>query len=166
MPRASIDCINLYYEKNGHGQPLLFIQGLGSSTQDWASQVGTFSAKYQMAMCAMGEALAPNLFPSPDQEALRRDFVEHWAENDPRAYIDSTLSMLNWNVTGQIGAIHCPTLILSADQDYTPIAVKEAYARLMPDSQVVVIPNTHHAVPMEAPALFNAALMEFLSKHA
>lgn len=261
MPRTSIDCTNLYYEKTGQGQPLLFIHGLGSSTQDWAAQVDAFSTKYQavtfdlrghgqsdkpagpysialfasdtaallsklgiesahvvgislggavafqlaidspslvttltivnsapamaesaeqakaeidrrvnivqqMGMRAMGEALAPNLFPGPDHEALRRIFVERWAENDPRAYIDSTLSMLDWNVTGQISSIHCPTLILSADQDYTPIAVKEAYARLMPDSKVVVIPNTHHAIPMEAPALFNAALMEFLSKHA
>jgi pimeloyl-ACP methyl ester carboxylesterase len=48
MPRASINNINLYYEENGQGQPLLFIHGLGSSTQDWESQVAKFSKNYKV----------------------------------------------------------------------------------------------------------------------
>ncbi|HUH98484.1 MAG TPA: alpha/beta hydrolase [Anaerolineales bacterium] len=120
----------------------------------------------QTGMRAMGEALAPNLFPKAEHEALRRAFIESWAQNDPRAYIDSTLSMLGWDVTGQVNTIRCPTLILASDQDYTPPASKEAYARLMPEAQLVVISDAHHAVPMEAPDKFNAALKEFLSKHS
>jgi pimeloyl-ACP methyl ester carboxylesterase len=119
----------------------------------------------QMGMRAMGEALVPNLFPKPEQESLRRSFVERWAANDPGAYVESTRSMLGWDVTDKIDSIQCPALILASDQDYTPVAAKEAYIKLMPDAQLVVIPDAHHAVPIEAPEKFNAALMQFLSKH-
>ncbi len=117
----------------------------------------------QYGMRAMGQALAPNLFPTPEQAALREAFVEHWAENDPNAYIEATRSMLGWNVTDQLGAIHCPTLIIAADQDYTPVALKEAYAKLLPNAQLSVITNAHHAVPIERPQEFNAVLARFLA---
>ena len=261
MPRASVNSINLNYEKRGRGQSVLFIHGLGSSTQDWESQIAEFSKNYQvvafdlrghgrsdkpagpysmalfasdtaglltalgiesahvvgislggavafqlaigtpalvktltivnsgpslggtpeqaraeierrvgivrqMGMRAMGEALVPNLFPKPEHEALRQNFVESWAKNDPSAYIESTLSMLGWDVTNNLGSIHCPTLILASDQDYSPVAAKEAYVKLMPRAQLEVIPDAHHAVPMEAPEKFNSALGQFLLKYS
>ena len=119
----------------------------------------------KMGMRAMGEALAPNLFPNPEQAALRHTFVERWAENDPQAYIDATRSMLGWTVLDKISSIQCPSLILASDQDYTPVAVKEAYVKLMPHAELVVLPEAHHAVPVEAPAKFNAALEAFLKQH-
>lgn len=119
----------------------------------------------QMGMRAMGEGLGKNLFPKPEQAALRERFIESWAGNDPRAYIEATRSMLDWDVTGQLGLIHCPTLVIAADQDYTPVAVKQAYIKLMPHAQLAVIPDSHHATPIERPAEFNAVLAEFLAKH-
>src|SRR5689334_13010905 len=35
----------------------------------------------QMGMRAMGQALAPNLFPAAEHAALRETFIERWAEN-------------------------------------------------------------------------------------
>ena len=68
----------------------------------------------QMGLRAMGQALAPNLFPKPAQAALREIFVERWAENDPQAYIEATRSMLGWDVTARLGAITCPVTTLAA----------------------------------------------------
>ncbi len=119
----------------------------------------------QVGMRAMGEALSPNLFPKPEHAALRATFVARWAENDPRAYIEATRSMLGWNVVDQLGAIACPTLILAADQDYSPVAAKEAYVKLIPHARLVVIPEAHHATPIEQPEKFNAALTDFLTQH-
>ena len=261
MPHISLGTINLYYETTGQGQPLVFINGLGSSTRDWDRQVAEFSKAYQvitydlrghgqsdkpagpyslpmfaadtagllkalgvtsahivglslgggvafqlaldyvqlvktmtivnsapamvgitpdaqkeverrvaivrqMGMRAMGEALAPNLFPKPEHAALRQTFVERWAENDPQAYIEATLSMVGWNVTDRLGSIRCPTLVIAADQDYTPVATKEAYVKLLPDAQLVVIADAHHATPVERPQEFNAALAQFLARHS
>src|SRR3972149_3703937 len=41
-----------------------------------------------LGMRKMGEVLSKRLFIKPEQEALRRTFVERWAENDQRAYLD------------------------------------------------------------------------------
>jgi pimeloyl-ACP methyl ester carboxylesterase len=38
----------IYYEVEGEGQPLMFIHGLGSSTQDWEFQVPKFSRTYKV----------------------------------------------------------------------------------------------------------------------
>jgi len=118
----------------------------------------------QFGMRAMGQALAPNLFPAPEQAALRDTFIERWAGNDPAAYIEATRSMLGWDVTGQLGAIRCPTLILAADQDYTPVALKEVYVKLLPQARLAVIANAHHAVPLERPQEFNTVLAAFLDR--
>lgn len=261
MPQISLDNVNLYYETTGQGQPLVFINGLGSSTRDWDRQVAEFSRTYQvitydlrghgrsdkpagpysipqfaadsagllnalgvasahivglslgggvafqlaldyvqlvktmtivnsapamvgitpdaqkeverrvaivrqMGMRAMGEALAPNLFPKVEHAALRQTFVEQWAKNDPQAYIEATLSMVGWNVTDRLGSIRCPALVIAADQDYTPVAIKEAYVKLLPDAQLVVIADAHHATPVERPQEFNAALAQFLARHS
>jgi pimeloyl-ACP methyl ester carboxylesterase len=120
----------------------------------------------QLGMRAMGEALSSNLYPKPEQAALRETFIERWAQNDPQAYIEATRSMLGWNVEDQLGEIQCPTLILTADQDYSPVALKESYAKSIPNAQLVVIPDSHHATPIEQPEKFNAALAEFLSRYS
>lgn len=119
----------------------------------------------QLGMRAMGEALSPALFPKPEHAALRQSFVERWAENDPEAYIAATRSMLGWNVVERLGELRCPVLVVSADQDYSPVAAKEAYVKLIPDARLVVIPDAHHGTPMERPEAFNAVLGEFLAAH-
>jgi 3-oxoadipate enol-lactonase len=58
-----------------------------------------------------------------------------------------------------------PTLILAADQDYTPVAFKQAYTAQLPNAELVVIPDSRHALPMEKPEAFNRALAEFLAKY-
>ncbi len=251
--------IDLYYEVTGEGQPLVFVHGLGSSTQDWEHQVPVFAKSYQvitfdlrghgrsakpagpydvpmfahdlaglllgldipaahvvgislgggvafefaidypvqtktltivnssptlgpveqvqpeierrvgivqqLGMGAMGQALATGLFPKPEQAPLRDTFVGRWAQNDPNAYIAATRSMLGWNVMNRLGEIKCPALIISADQDYSPVAVKEMYVKLMSNAKLAVIPDTHHAVPIEKPDEFNRVLQEFLAQH-
>ena len=118
----------------------------------------------QQGMRAMGQVLSQRLFPKPEHASLRATFVERWAENDPRAYMDATRALDGWDVTDKLGSIRTPTLVISADQDYTPVAVKETYVKLMPNARLVVIPDAHHATPMEQPLKFNAALTEFRSK--
>lgn len=260
MSRLRTNDIELFYEVQGEGEPLVLLHGLGSSTWDWEPQVPEFSKNYrvvsldlrghgrsdkplgpytipmfaadtagllnvlgiesahivglslggavafqlaldapalvktlvivnsgpsmagpggdiqkevdsrvaivdQLGMRGMGQALAPRLFPKPEHASQRENLIERWAENDPRAYIDALKSMVGWDVVKQIGSIQCPTLVIASDQDYTPVALKEAYAKLMPNAQVVVIPDAHHAVTLERPQAFNAVLAQFLAEH-
>ena len=117
-----------------------------------------------LGMRKMGEVLSQRLFPEPGQEGLREMLVERWAENDKRAYREALRALVGWSVADQIGHIGCPTLVVSADQDNTPVAAREAYVGQIPSARLVVIENAHHAVTVERPEEFNAVLDEFLSE--
>lgn len=115
----------------------------------------------------MAGALAKRLFPSPGQEELQRIFVERVSANDKACYLASLKAIFGgWDLSARLPDIRCPTLVLAADQDYTPVALKEAYAARMPNARLVVIPDSHHAVFMEKPREFNAALEAFLAAGA
>jgi len=117
-------------------------------------------------MRGIGEAIAPVLFIKPEQEELRNKFVERWAENNPEAYISALKSIKAWSVSDdQLHTIKCPTLILASDQDYSPVSVKKELVKKIQNSHLVIINDARHALPIEKPEEFNAAVMEFLLKY-
>jgi len=118
-----------------------------------------------LGMRKMGKVLSKRLFPKPEQAGLRQRFVDRWAENDPRAYLDALQALIGWTVVDRLDAIRCPTLVIASDQDYTPLAVKAAYAAKMPQAELSIIRDSRHMLPVERPDAFNQVLMGFLSKH-
>ncbi len=115
----------------------------------------------------MAVAIAKRLFPAPDHEALRQSFVDSVASNDKRCYLASLRAIFaGWSVADRLGQITCPVLAVAADQDYTPVALKQAYVDRLPNARLDVIPDSRHAVPMEKPGEFNALLSQFLSSPA
>ena len=118
-----------------------------------------------LGMRKMGEVLSKRLFIKPEQEGIRQVFADRWAKNDQRAYLNSMRALVGWSVSARIGSISCPTLIISADQDYSPISVKEAYTAQIPGAQLAVIPDSRHATPVEHPQEFNQVLQNFLAEH-
>lgn len=259
MPDIQLQDVTLRYEVAGEGQPLLFLNGLGMSLEDWDSQAAFFSKEYhvirfdyrgqgesdkppgpysiplfcedaanllhrlnagpanlvglsmggmvafQMAvshpgllrsmvivnsgpelvlrnrrqkfeflkrrlivrmlgMRTMAKILAGSLFPEKGQEKLRDEITNRWARNDKDAYIQSFMALMNWSVSERLGEIRRPTLIVSADRDYTPVSFKKAYADRMPDAELVVISNSRHATPMDQPEKFNNIVADFLKR--
>ncbi|HEU0297428.1 MAG TPA: alpha/beta hydrolase [Anaerolineales bacterium] len=118
-----------------------------------------------LGMRRMGEVLGRRLFPKPEQTDLRTMFAERWAENDPRAYRDALQALIGWSVADQLSDINCPTLVIAADTDYTPVSLKEAFVAKMPHAKLAVIRDARHAVPVERPEQFNEVLSEFLLQH-
>jgi len=116
-----------------------------------------------LGLARMAEMIAKRLFPKPEQLALRRAFVLRLAANDKHCYLASLRAIFaGWSVADRLPQIRCPVLVLCSDQDYTPVALKEAYAARLPAASVVVIPDSRHALPMERPREFNDALARFL----
>lgn len=111
----------------------------------------------------MGERLGRRLLPRPEHARLRAVFVERFAKNDPRAYLNSLKALIGWSVTDRLGSIRCPVLVVASEHDYSPVAAKEKYVRQIPDSRLAVMPAAHHAVPVEQPEEFNAVLAGFLA---
>lgn len=115
-----------------------------------------------LGMRKVGEVLSDRLFPKPEHAELREIFVERWAENDSRAYGDAMRAIVGWSVVDKLENIHCPTLILASDEDYTPVAEKRAYVAKLTRGKLVIIQDARHALPAERPLEFNAALNTFL----
>jgi 3-oxoadipate enol-lactonase len=115
-------------------------------------------------MRKMGQVLATRLLPKPEHAAARAQFVERWAANDPRAYLSALRGLINWSVMDALPAIDRPVLVLTGDQDYTPIAIKQAYTAMMKHAELIVIDDARHFTPIERPEPFNAALLSFLTR--
>ena len=260
MPTYKFDDVEIYYQIQGEGPPLLLIHGLGSSSRDWEFQIEDFVEDYQvitfdvrghgrsskpaspysiplfaedtaklikelglapvhvagismggmiafqlaidhpelvkslviansdpdysikdfkqrlqvwqriwivrlLGMRKMGEVLSGRLFPKEEQLELRELFIERWAENDPRAYQSSFKAIVGWSAADQLQQIKAPTLVIASDQDYTPVSVKEACVKKIPNAKLAVIEDARHAVPVEKPEAFNALLAEFLTEN-
>jgi 3-oxoadipate enol-lactonase len=132
----------------------------------WREKLGIVQRRVivrMMGMRKMGEVLAQRLLPSPEHGDLRETFAERWARNDKGAYLRALSALVGWSVTTRLPSIACPVLVVTADQDYTPVAWKQWYADLIPNSSLVVIPDSRHMLPVERPVPFNEAILRFLS---
>lgn len=118
-----------------------------------------------LGMESIGRMIGKLLFPYPGQEALREQVVERWRLNDKHAYLASLDAIIGWGVRDRLATIRCPVLVISADQDYTPVAQKQAYVAELPNARLVVIADSHHATPIDQPERFNECLLEFLDSH-
>lgn len=115
-----------------------------------------------LSMRRIGKIIAGRIFIKPEQEELRQMLIERWAENHKPSYIATTLGIVGWSIEDKAGDIVCPTLIIAADEDYTPVSYKERYTAKFKDAELVVIEDSRHATPVEKPEEFNRALMGFL----
>ncbi len=123
-----------------------------------------FAVVRLLGMKALARMVANPVFPKPEQEELRRKFIDSIGANHPRAYLDALRAINGWTVLDRIGGISCPVLIAASDQDYTPVAWKRAYAAMIPGAQVAVIRDSRHVAPLDQPAEFNRVVMEFLER--
>jgi pimeloyl-ACP methyl ester carboxylesterase len=105
-----------------------------------------------LGMRKMGQVLASKLLPKPEHAADRATFIQRWAQNEPNAYLRSLRALIGWSVTERLPAIACPTLIVSADQDYSPVAYKEYYTKLIPGAKLAVVADSRHMLPVQAEA--------------
>lgn len=115
-----------------------------------------------LSLDTIAKALGKLLFPKPEQAELRRKVEERWPRNDKRAYLASLDAIIGWGVRERLSRITCPTLVISADRDYTPVAQKQAYVDEMHDARLLVIADSRHATPLDQPAHFNRSLLAFL----
>lgn len=139
--------------------PSMVVSGFADRWQLWRRS----AIVELMGVRRMGEYLAPRLFPKPEQAELRQEMVQRWAQNDKRAYMAAMRSFVGWDVTDQLAGISCPALVISADEDYWPVADKEAYAAQMPQARLLVIADSRHATPVDQPEIFNTAVLNFLT---
>jgi pimeloyl-ACP methyl ester carboxylesterase len=111
-----------------------------------------------------GERIARANFPRPEQHAEREALAKRIASNDLAAYRASTNAIIGWSVEDRICSIACPVLIVSGDQDYTPVSYKRAYAAKIPGARVAVVERSRHVTPIDQTEAFNRILVDFLDE--
>lgn len=136
------------------------------SPGDWLEIAKRWTLARVLSLETIAKALAKLLFPKPEQAELRRKVEERWPQNDKHAYLASLDAIIGWGVRERLQRITCPTLVISADRDYTPVERKREYVAEMPNARLLVIKNSRHATPLDQPERFNSALLAFLGETA
>ncbi|WP_165670860.1 alpha/beta fold hydrolase [Metapseudomonas otitidis] len=134
------------------------------SPRDYVEVAKRWTLSRLLGLDTIAKALGRLLFPLPEQAELRAKVEERWPRNDKRAYLAALDAIIGWGVRERLARITCPTLVVTADRDYTPVAQKEAYVRELPDARLVVIEQSRHATPLDQPQRFNTTLLDFLNQ--
>jgi pimeloyl-ACP methyl ester carboxylesterase len=93
---------------------------------------------------------------------MREEFLDSMAQVDKPSYLHLLRAISRFDLGERIGSCEVPTLVLCGDQDYTPVAFKQAWAAQMPNASVCVIPHSRHATPLDQPELCNQEIRRFL----
>ncbi len=109
--------------------------------------------------------VAKRLFPEPHQRHLRKRMLQRHGQNEKNAYLSALHALKGWSVAEWIAGIHVPTLVVAAEDDYTPVAEKRIFVEQMPNAMLEVIPNSRHATHFDQSEVFNRLVVEFLLQH-
>jgi pimeloyl-ACP methyl ester carboxylesterase len=116
-------------------------------------------------MRAMSHHVVNKLFPKPEQSELRARLIARASSNDRDAYVAAVHALKGWSVERRLSEIGIPTLVISAEFDYTPVAEKEHYVARMPDARLVVIADSRHASHWDQWQMFNELVLHFVRQH-
>nr|WP_298140978.1 alpha/beta hydrolase [uncultured Pseudomonas sp.] len=131
---------------------------------DYLEIVKRWTLSRLFSLDTIAKGLGRLLFPKPEQVELRRKIEERWPLNDKRAYLASLDAIIGWGVRERLARITCPTLVITGDHDYTPVAQKEAYVKELPNARLLVIEDSRHGTPMDQSECFNSSLLAFLAE--
>jgi 3-oxoadipate enol-lactonase len=107
--------------------------------------------------------IANRLFPHPDQAPKRQRVIDVVGANPKPAYLASIRALIGWCALERLSALRCPTLLIAAEFDYTPLAGKRIEAQHFPQVEFVVIYGSRHGTPFDSTERFNACVLEFLA---
>lgn len=121
----------------------------------------TLSLKFS-GMEPLAKKVARGMFPEENQKELRESFYKRAIANDVNAYYHSFRSLMRWGIGDEIRNIKIPVLVIASDMDYTPVSLKESYAKKMLNATVAVIKNSRHGVTMDQPEDLNRTVLKFI----
>ena len=102
------------------------------------------------------------MFATEGHDNLVEALAAQIASNPKKIYLRNLKSLFGWGVLSQLAAIDTPTLMLTGDQDYSPVAIKQAIVDAMQNAKLVVVENSGHGTPIEKPNETNQAIDEFV----
>jgi pimeloyl-ACP methyl ester carboxylesterase len=116
-------------------------------------------------MRAWSHHVVKRLFPKPEQSELRARLVARSSSNDRDAYVAAVHALKGWTVERRLGEIRIPTLVISAEFDYTPVSEKQEYVARMRNAKLQVIKDSRHSSHWDQWETFNRVVLDFLREH-
>ncbi len=112
---------------------------------------------YRRHFCRL-ETWPEELVYSSDQ--LNKDLYRYmWGD----AEFEATGTLLDYDITGRLPQIQCPTLVMCGELDEAAPASMKRFAALIPGAQVQVFANASHNAHLEAEAEYVASVRSFLA---
>jgi pimeloyl-ACP methyl ester carboxylesterase len=130
----------------------------------------------RLGQSILADAMLPRLLAAPRREADAAAVARHaenqaWLrgmiERQTVPTIQAALAALGDrpDMLAAMQQVAAPTLlVVGAEDQITPPACLELAEREMPDAKLLIVPGAGHLVPLEAPDVFNRALLEFLAE--
>jgi 3-oxoadipate enol-lactonase len=107
--------------------------------------------------------VARDLFPKPEQAALRDEVLSRVGVNDAASYRYLVDSIRRFDSRAQLDRITAPTLIITGDRDaVVPRGCQQQLARGIRNARWQLVPDSGHATPVDRPEEFNRVVLEFL----
>lgn len=137
---------------------------------DLAGKVG------RLGQSILADAMIPRLLAVPRSDAAaavvarhaeNRTLLQSLIERQPVATIQAALAALGDrpDMTEAMRHVSVPTLlVVGAEDQITPPACLEAAEAIIPRAKLLIVPAAGHLVPLEAPEVFNHAVLEFLAE--
>jgi 3-oxoadipate enol-lactonase len=128
---------------------------------------GALSARADTArtggMAAIIPAATDAAFDGRPDDDRKRAYVARFAAQDPHAYALQIEGMLEADISGRLGQIACPTLIVAGERDrLLPAAHAEAIHAGLPGSRLVRFEDGAHFIPYQQPERFAHEVVAFL----
>jgi len=118
-----------------------------------------------LGMKWFAKKVAENMFVSTEHDEAIAALANQIASNPKKIYLRNLKSLWGWGVLEHLAEIEIPTLMLTGDSDYSPVAVKQVIVGAMQRAELVVVENSGHGTPIERPEETNKAIEAFLSAH-
>jgi len=191
--KATVNGIQIAYTDEGQGLPILFLHDFPLSRGAWSKQVDEFKTRFRVIapdLRGFGESEAVS-GPIPihrfveDLHALMEHLVTGpvilaghamgglvalaFASAFPKflrglVLVGMTPAAESAEVQNLVANLRVPILVIAGSEDaLVPPSESEALARLIPGSQLNLIPRAGHLVAFEQPAAFNEVMRNWLA---
>jgi 3-oxoadipate enol-lactonase len=115
-----------------------------------------------IADVAMNRLFAPEFQDA--HPALMDERRAAFLRTDPEIFRAACEALASLDLRGELSKVTVPVLVLVGEQDQaTPPAMSHELAAGLPDAQLKIIPGCAHVPQLQAPALFLAAIADFLN---
>jgi 3-oxoadipate enol-lactonase len=105
---------------------------------------------------------ADRIFAGLPRDERYNCYSRSFAEMDPEAHARSILGLVDADITAQIAAIGCPTLLVPAEHDI--FTAPENLAELFGDAETVTLKTASHFGPYQAPDKFAVLVDDFIAR--